>query len=248
MRPYAVVWLVGWLVFQASCEPVLGKDRGTIELGLSKKDYKEGRVPDGWKLRRPIFPRAPGSARWVKEEGVAAVRLQSKAALTFLEKTVDIDLRKYPVVSWQWKVANVLDGIDETTKEGDDHPIRIFFVFEPDSSAQNPWFRIKRFLYLDWAHGHPMGGRFTEYLWSSHLPKGEVFNDPGKSMQKLMVAEGGTKNLGRWLSYEKNLYEDFKTLYGEDPRRLVFIGILNDTDQTGQEAVSYIKDLVFRAE
>jgi hypothetical protein len=29
---------------------------------------------------------------------------------------------------------------------------------------------------------------------------------------------------------------------------LIFIGILSDTDQTGQEAVSYIAELVFRRE
>jgi hypothetical protein len=60
-----------------------------------------------------------------------------------------------------------------------------------------------------------------------------------------MVVEGGSRNLGKWLSYQRNLYKDFKKLYGEEPRRLIFIGILNDTDQTGQEAVSYIADLMF---
>ena len=60
-----------------------------------------------------------------------------------------------------------------------------------------------------------------------------------------MVVEGGTKKVGHWLSYERNLYEDYKRLYGEEPRRLIFIGILNDMDQTGQEAVSYIADLSF---
>jgi hypothetical protein len=31
----------------------------------------------------------------------------------------------------------------------------------------------------------------------------------------------------------------------EEPRRLIFIGVLNDTNQTGQAAVSYITDLKF---
>lgn len=134
-------------------------------------------------------------------------------------------------------------GIDERSKGGDDHPIRIFFVFDPDESKQSLLFRLKRILYLDLVHGHPMGGRFTEYLWSSHLKPGDIINDPGKPMQKLMVIEGGEEKLGLWLSYERNLYEDFKSLYGEEPRRLIFIGILNDMDQAGQEAVSYIADL-----
>ncbi len=217
-----------------------------IDLGLSPHFYDEGQVPREWRLRKRTFgPTKGGSAKWVTENGLKAVKLHSKASLTFLEKTVNIDIREYPIVTWRWKVENILKGIDERSVEGDDHPIRIFFVFEPDSSNQSWWFRLKRSLYLDRVHGHPMGGRFTEYLWSSHLRPGDTISDPGKPWQKLMVIEGGTSKLGKWLSYRRNLYEDFKGLYGEEPRRLIFVGILNDTDHTGQEAVSYIGDLFF---
>lgn len=217
--------------------------RDSIDLGLSSKDYLGGRIPRGWHLRNRFGLRKGVDARWVEDKGVKAVRLHSRGALTFLEKKVNIDIGEFPIVTWRWKVENILQGIDERSRKGDDHPIRIFFVFEPDASKQSLWFRLKRFLYLDRVHGHPMGGRFTEYLWSSHLKGGEIIKDPGKPWQKLMVIEAGRENLGRWLSYERNLYEDFKALYGEEPRRLIFIGILNDTDQTGQEAVSYIGDL-----
>jgi hypothetical protein len=217
-------------------------------LGLSAEHFRAGEVPRGWKLRK--FPgRTKGArAEWVTEDGVRSVKLSSRANLTFLEKTVNIDISEYPVVAWKWKVENILEGNDERTREGDDHPVRLFFVFEPDESKQSFWFRLKRFLYLDRIHGHPYGGRFLEYLWSSHLERGEVIDDPGKPWQKLLIIEGGPRNIGKWLSYERNLHEDFKKLYHEEPRRLIFIGILSDTDQTGQEAVSYIAELVFRRE
>jgi hypothetical protein len=220
--------------------------RTFIDLGLSPHFFDEGQIPREWRLRKRIFgPTKGGSAKWVTKNGVKAIKLHSKASLTFLEKTVNIDIREYPIVTWRWKVENILKGIDERTKEGDDHPLRIFFAFEPDPSKQSLWFRTKRFFYLDTIHGHPMGGRFTEYLWSSHLQPGDTINDPGKPWQKLMVIEGGSDRVGKWLSHERNLYEDFKKLYGEEPRWLIFIGILNDTDRTGQEAVSYIGDLFF---
>lgn len=216
-----------------------------IDLGLSSAFYEEGQIPTGWRLRKRFGRSEGANAKWTVVNGVPAVMLHSEAALTFLEKEVDIDISEFPVVTWKWKVENILQGNDERTKEGDDHPIRIFFVFEPDSSKQSFWFRLKRFLYLDRIHGHPMGGRFTEYLWSSHLQPNDTIKDPGKPWQKLIVIEGGNRNLGKWLSYKRNLYGDYKKLYQEEPRRLIFIGILNDTDQTGQEAVSYVADLVF---
>ncbi len=255
-RKYGGIMIISWrwvicpvmLLALASPGVVLGdesQDR-ILEMGLSNEDFREGEVPSGWTLRHRFFgPTQNAQAYWVVDSGRPAVKLHSKGALTFLEKQVNIDLREYPIVSWSWKVENVLVEVDESTVAGDDHPIRLFFVFEPDATEQSFWFRLKRFLYLDRLHGHAMGGRFTEYLWSSHLPAGEVLSDPGKPWQKLMVVESGREKLGKWLSYDRNLYRDFKALYGEEPRRLIFIGILNDTDATGQEAVSYISGLRF---
>ena len=216
-----------------------------LDLGLSGKHYQQGQTPEGWNLRKWPGKTKGASAEWEIDNNIPAIKLKSKANLAFLEKNVNIDLKIYPIVSWKWKVMNVLKGIDERTKEGDDHPLRIFFVFEPAENKQTLWFRVKRLIYLDWVHGHPYGGRFIEYLWSSHLGAGEIISDPGKPWQKLMVVEGGNSKLGQWLSYERSLYQDFKTLYGEEPRRLIFIGILNDTDQTGLAATSYISDLKF---
>ncbi|MFZ5862352.1 MAG: DUF3047 domain-containing protein [Nitrospirota bacterium] len=222
-----------------------GDETEIIDLGLSSRDYREGQVPSGWTLRKWFGLPKGASAAWAIENGVPAVKLRSNGALTFLEKWVDIDIQAHPVVTWKWRVRNILQRIDETTKAGDDHPIRLLFVFAPDESRQSVWFRFKRFVYLDRVHGHPMGSRFIEYLWSSRLRAGDVIDDPGKSGQKLVVVESGSTNLGRWLSYQRNLYREFQTLYGEEPRRLVKIGIINDTDQTAQEAVSYIVDLTF---
>lgn len=242
--PLAVVLFV--LVCGAVTSTISLASQDVLDTGLSKESYRQNDIPAGWGLRKSSAASKRGVAQWSVNDDVHAVRLYSDAALTFLEKTVNIDIKEYPMVSWKWKIENTLQGIDERTQAGDDHPIRIFFVFDPDESKQSWWFRLKRFLYLDWAHGHPFGGGFTEYVWSSHLEAGETINDPGNPSQKLMVVEGGDKYVGQWRSYERNLYQDFLSLYGREPRRLIFIGILNDTDHTGQQAASYIADLKFK--
>lgn len=235
----------GILVWSAVTSANVFGSQHVLDMGLSKESYKSNAIPIGWSLKKSSTASRRGVAHWTVTDGMHAVRLHSDAALTFLQKTVNIDLKEYPTVSWKWMIENTLTGLNETTRAGDDHPIRIFFVFDPDESKQSWWFRLKRFLYLDWAHGHPYGGGFTEYLWSSHLEMGEIINDPGMPSQKLIVVESGDKHVGQWRSYERNLYEDFLSLYAREPRRLIFIGILTDTDQTGQTATSYIADLKF---
>jgi hypothetical protein len=49
---------------------------------------------------------------------VEAVKFHSKAALTFLETEVNIDIREFPIVTWRWKVKNILKGNDERTIQG----------------------------------------------------------------------------------------------------------------------------------
>ena len=222
------------------------QEKGELGFNLDSSHYQEGKLPDGWRLREIPGARNRINAKWVIEEGMEAVELKSDNSLVFLEKKVSIDLKEYPIVTWTWKVENILEGNDERSVKGDDHPIRLFFVLEPDETKQSFWMKAKRFFLLDLIHGHPVGGRFTEYLWSSTFQPDEIINDPSKPAQKLIVIEGGKEKLGKWLSYERNLYEDFKSLYGEEPRKLVFIGILNDTDQTGQSATSYLAHFSFR--
>jgi len=245
-RIWSCFYLIGFsFLLMQNATGLADASDALIDLGLSSVSYQEDKVPAGWRLKKHFWYPKGYSAKWVIEDGIKAVKLQSDGALTFLQRAVDIDIKEFPIVSWQWKVENLLNGIDERTEEGDDHPIRIFFVFEPDTSRQSLLFRFKRLLYLDRVHGHPMGGRFTEYLWSSHLKEGEIIDDPGKPWQKLMVIEGGNKSLRKWMRYKRNLYDDFRRLYGEEPRKLIFVGILNDTDRTGQQAVSYVRDLSF---
>ncbi len=73
----------------------------------------------------------------MENNGIKAVKLHSQASLVFLEKSVSIDISEFPIVAWSWKVENILQGIDERKAAGDDHPIRIFFVFEPDPAKQS---------------------------------------------------------------------------------------------------------------
>jgi hypothetical protein len=47
-----------------------------------------------------------------------------------------------------------------------------------------------------------------------------------------LVVESGTRNLNRWIDYERNIQADFEQAFGEPPGALVGIGIMTDSDNT----------------
>ena len=49
--------------------------------------------------------------------------------------------------------------------------------------------------------------------------------------------------MAAWFEEERNLYEDYKLAFGSEPPLLVGIGIMTDSDNTGESAVAYYGDI-----
>ncbi len=64
---------------------------------------------------------------------------------------------------------------------------------------------------------------------------------------KMIVVESGPANVGRWVDVERNLYEDYRRLFGGEPPRIVGVAVMTDTDNTGESAVAYYGEIVLRA-
>ena len=55
----------------------------------------------------------------------------------------------------------------------------------------------------------------------------------------MVAVESGDGNAGRWIDEERNLAEDYRLAFGEDPPRIGAVAIMTDTDNTGEEAVAW---------
>jgi len=52
--------------------------------------------------------------------------------------------------------------------------------------------------------------------------------------------------LNQWLNEERNIYEDYKKAFGEEPSMISGVAIMTDTDNTGESATAYYGDIVFK--
>ncbi len=162
----------------------------------------------------------------VKDNGRQVLRAVSQGAASGLFKEVEIDLKKYPILRWSWKVEGVLPKGDASTKEGDDYPARVYIVFPA---------------FLCW------NTRSISYIWANKLPKGESVPNAFASQVILVAVESGPAKAGQWVSEERNVYEDFKKLFGVEPPALGAVAIMTDTDNTGGRAVAYYGDITLSA-
>jgi hypothetical protein len=61
----------------------------------------------------------------------------------------------------------------------------------------------------------------------------------------MVVASSGAAGVGKWQSLSRNVLEDFRRAFGEEPGMLTDVGVLTDTDNTGGSAEAWYGDIRF---
>jgi hypothetical protein len=156
-----------------------------------------------------------------------------------------IDPKEFPVVQWKWKVSNLLKKSDVTRKDGDDYPARLYITFAYDSTKvgllEKAKYETARVLY---GHYPPLGA--LNYIWDSHAAKGTIVPNPYTERAMMIIVESGAADLDRWVAEERNVYEDYKAAFGEEPSLISGVAIMTDTDNTGESATAFYGDIVFK--
>jgi len=140
----------------------------------------------------------------------------SKNAASGILYEISFSPRKYPAVSWKWKVIQFPKESAGQHSAGrwiekDDYATRFYVIF-PAFFFTNT--------------------KSLEYVWDKYLPEGTVMTSPYYKNIKIIVAESGENNLGKWVSEKRNIYEDFKKAFGRPPGHVGAIAIMTDTDNT----------------
>jgi hypothetical protein len=63
---------------------------------------------------------------------------------------------------------------------------------------------------------------------------------------KTVVVRSGAADTGKWITETRNVYEDYKKLYGEDPPPVGGVRIQINTQHTGTAAESCFADVFFQ--
>lgn len=216
-----------------------------VEVGPFSTAAPTGPWPDGWK---PLtFPKIPQHTNYdlVRDGDHVVVRAASQASSSGYTKEILIDPKEYPIIRWRWKVVNVLKAGDVTRKEGDDYPARLYVTFQYESAKVGLFGKAKyEAARLIYGRYPPLGA--INYIWESRAPVGTAMPNPYTEQVHMIVVESGAAKLNTWVTEERNVYEDYKRAFGEDPPMISGVAIMTDTDNTGESAEAYYGDIIFK--
>ncbi|MFO7931230.1 MAG: DUF3047 domain-containing protein [Desulfosalsimonas sp.] len=182
----------------------------------------------------------------VDYKGTAVIRAESDSSASGLIRKMPIDPEKYPVIQWSWKATGVYEKGDVTKKSGDDYPARLYIAFEYDPDKVGFLERAK-FKAIKTIHGQYPPAAALTYIWASNAPEGKTVPNAFTDRARMIVAESGREKTGTWVSESRNILEDYKMAFGEDPPMIRAIAIMTDSDNTGESTVTYYGDIIMKA-
>ena len=202
---------------------------------------------DNWK---PLtFPKIERHSEYVITLETAGNRIltaRSKASASGIVFKGSFNPYRHPVLRWRWKVDYVYSKADPRTKEGDDYPLRVYVIFKYDPAKAGLGQRIAYGLAKKIYGEYPPLASLS-YVWASQDMEASFFDNPFTDRAKMIPLRSGTEHLGKWVEEEVNILVDYRRIFGEDPPESASLAIMNDSDNTGEAAVSHLDFIEVRS-
>ncbi len=185
--------------------------------------------PIGWKTHKGICRkiRNKTTPKLIQSEGKNMLYINASDSGSITFKPVYLDPKEYPFLSWKWKVSNILPGSREKEIGGDDYPAAVCVVYCKSAFS----LLFGRYKILVYAYGN-------------NVQVGERYKSPCENRARFTVVQSGEKDVGKWLSYKVNHYEDYIQEFGQEPPEIIYVGFQTNTDRTHGKVEAWYSDIV----
>ena len=144
------------------------------------------------------------------------LKLSSKKSSFGFKRELKASTKEYPYLHWSWQALKLPEGGDFRKKETDDQVGQLYVLFPSVPAKVNT--------------------RMLGYLWENETPKGTSGASTAWSKLKCIVLRDKTDPLGVWHNESRNVYEDYKNLFNEEPPDLGGVAIYINSQHTSSEA------------
>jgi hypothetical protein len=202
-------------------------------------------APEGWLPLKVNDKKKPTRYAKVTEDGRAALHARAEASASGAYRKADFNLADRPVASWSWKIARLIDKADNSKGSGEDSPARLVLAFDGDKSrlpmSDQAVMRLAKKL-----SGQNLPYATLMYIWSKDAPVGTVIPNPHSRRIQMIVAASGPGGVGTWQDATRDVAEDFRRAFKEEPGKLLAYGVMTDTDNTGESVDAWYGGIEFK--
>jgi hypothetical protein len=181
-------------------------------------------VPEGWEMKELA---GKPEIELIRADGRLALRLRSASSAFVVHRDVIVDPSVQPRLAWSWKVTQLPADGDARDPARNDQAIGIYVAFPRWPAPLT-------------------ASEVLGYVWDSRAPVGTVIPLRRASNVRLLVVESGSRGLGQWRSYERDVARDYAAVFGATPGRVGKLAIMTDTDHTRGMGEAFVGDIVFR--
>lgn len=202
-------------------------DEQVIDLSSFTSRASEKELPAHW--RHLNFPNThPRTSYAVVRDAIhgPVIEARSDGAAGAIVRSISIDPRRYPVLTWHWKISRTLPESSLHLKEGDDFPVRLMVSFgngtEIGNSAAKSGFPAKTLC----------------YVWTANEPVGTLAVNPHHD-QVITIVAADSSTAGSWLGFSRNVVDDYLAAFSEEPGMITGIALMTDSDNTGARVTAW---------
>jgi Protein of unknown function (DUF3047) len=202
----------------AAATPVVVEDWSKVEVGTRG-------VPPGWEKQNWGSPKYEFEV--VSDGATRVLHLKSENDSSTISKELKVDVKEFPILQWRWKVVVLPKGGDARHKDTDDEAAQLYVTFPRFPSAAR--------------------SRIIGYIWDSTAPVGARFSSQKIGTVTFVVVRSGDADRGRWIVEQRNIFDDYKAIYGEEPSEKVGgVSISINSQNTRSRAESFFGEILFR--
>jgi len=160
-------------------------------------------------------------------------------------RRIRIDPARHPVVEWRWRILEPLAHADPRDPSREDSPARLVISFHGDVKRLDIGERNTLRFYKALT-GEKLPYAMLMYTWSSDAPVGTIAHSVHTEKIQMIVVENGGSRTGEWREFRRNVLEDYRMVFGEEPSDIVAVGVMTDADHTSAKARTQYGDITFR--
>jgi hypothetical protein len=231
--------LIGVLGTAALCGTALAQSAPEIP---SFSSGQAGAPPAGWEHIPLSHSKKSTEYSTVLDDGVVVLKANSRGSASLMGVRVDFDPHAFPMLSWRWKVTQGIAGAETSNRAREDAPARIMVSFSGDMKKLSALDRAAAAV-AESISGQPLPYAELMYVWGGKVAVDSITTSSLTSRIRMLAVAVDEQGIGRWQTYTRNLVEDYKRAFGEEPGRVTAIQLLSDTDNTGGIAEALYGDI-----